>query len=214
MYQSIYDPISRGLGVSSFRPPQDNPGPQPLAAPAHYNGPIPLTAPRPSPILAISRHTMASAGISDVAFSPPSIDKARQHRRMGRPVQSMLSHRAQRAKYSTTSISSQQAAAYLAVGQTAGSATSRRDRHPAASQTSGPRSFARNMAFGKCFQGHRNGSSGAMVTSLWPFPIRRMRLGFVAADSMRPGDPTVSSVGFPRYRAIQSLYARLERHCH
>ena len=117
----VYDPISSCLGVSSVSPPADNPVPQPLTGTAHYYTVDPTDGSKTViNSCNLSGNTMASVGISDVAFdSCQGVAKPATIGEWAGPVQSMLII-VPKANFTTTSISSQQAAAIWGCGKQSG----------------------------------------------------------------------------------------------
>jgi hypothetical protein len=207
----IYDPISSCLGVSSVSPPQDNPVPQPLSGTAHYYTVDPTN---PSNTVVntcnLSGNTMATVGISDVAFfSCQGIGRPANIGEWDGPVQSMLIV-VPKANYTTTSMSSQQAAAIWGCGQNSGvgnftDPTAIQQR----SQTSGTQILiARNIGVPEsAFIGNSNGSSSAMVTSLLAVPDPQKAIGFVAADYYATQRSKISSVAFRGINQTKAYYA-------
>ena len=207
----VYDPISSCLGVSSVSPPQDNPVPQPLSGTAHYYTVDPTDSTKTvTNSCNLSGNTMAAVGISDVAFfSCQGIDKPASIGEWDGPVQSMLII-VPKANYTTTSISSQQAAAIWGCGQNSGvgnftDETAIQQR----SQTSGTQILiARNIGVPEsAFKGFSNGSSGAMVTSLLAVPDPQKAIGFVAADFYATRRSQISSVAFRGIGQTKAYYA-------
>src|ERR1700690_918140 len=162
----IYDPISSCLGVSAVSPPADNPAPQPLTGTAHYYTVDPTDSTKTvTNSCNLSGNTMATIGISDVAFfSCQGIDRPANIGEWDGPVQSMLII-VPKANYTTTSISSQQAAAIWGCGKQSGvgnftDETAIQQR----SATSGTQILiARNIGVPEsAFKGNPNSSSTAM----------------------------------------------------
>jgi hypothetical protein len=207
----IYDPISSCLGVSAVSPPQDNPVPQPLSGTAHYYTADPTDSTKTvTNSCNLSGNTMASVGISDVAFfSCQGIDRPANIGEWDGPVQSMLIV-VPKANYTTTSMSSQQAAAIWGCGKNSGvgnftDETAIQQR----SATSGTQILiARNIGVPEsAFKGVSNSSSGAMVTSLLAVPDPQKAIGFVAADFYASRRSQISSVAFRGIGQTKAYYA-------
>jgi hypothetical protein len=207
----IYDPISSCLGVSSVSPPADNPVPQPLTGTAHYYTADPTDSSKTViNSCNLSGNTMASVGISDVAFdSCQGLSKPATIGEWAGPVQSMLII-VPKDNYTTTSMSSQQAAAIWGCGQKSGvgnftDETAIQQR----SQTSGTQILiAKNIGVPEsAFKGVPNGSSGALLTSLIAVPDRQKAIGFVAADFYASRRAQISSVAFRGIGQTKAYYA-------
>jgi ABC-type phosphate transport system substrate-binding protein len=207
----IYDPISSCLGVSAVSPPADNPAPQPLTGTAHYYTVDPTN---PSNTVTnscnLSGNTMATIGISDVAFfSCQNIDRPANIGEWDGPEQSMLIV-VPKANYTTTAISSQQAAAIWGCGAKSGvgnftNETAIQQR----SATSGTQILiARNIGVPEsAFKGAPNGSSSAMVTSLLAVPDPQTAIGFVAADFYANQRAKLNAVAFRGIGQTKAYYA-------
>jgi len=153
---------------------------------------------------------MASVGISDVAFdSCQGLSKPATIGEWAGPVQSMLII-VPKDNYTTTSMSSQQAAAIWGCGQKSGvgnftDETAIQQR----SQTSGTQILiAKNIGVPEsAFKGVPNGSSGALLTSLIAVPDRQKAIGFVAADFYASRRAQISSVAFRGIGQTKAYYA-------
>jgi hypothetical protein len=207
----VYDAISSCLGVSAVSPPADNPTPQPLSGTAHYYTLDPNDATKTvTNSCNLSGNTMASIGISDVAFfSCQNADRPDNIGEWDGPEQSMLII-VPKANYTTTSISSQQAAAIWGCGQNSGvgnftDVTAIQQR----SQTSGTQILiARNIGVPEsAFSGNANSSSGVMVNSLLAVPNAQKAIGFVAADYYAGQRSKISAVAFRGVGQNKAYYA-------
>ena len=207
----VYDPISSCLGVSAVSPPVDNPVPQPLTGTAHYYTIDPTDSTKTvTNSCNLSGNTMATVGISDVAFdSCQGVPRPATIGEWDGPVQSMLII-VPKANYTTTSISSQQAAAIWGCGKQSGvgnftNETAIQQR----SATSGTQILiARNIGVPEsAFKGVGNSSSTAMVTSLLAVPDPQTAIGFVAADFYASRRSQISSVAFRGIGQTKAYYA-------
>jgi hypothetical protein len=207
----IYDPNGSCLGVSAVSPPLDNPVPQPLSGTAHYYTVDPTDSTKTvTNSCNLSGNTMASVGISDVAFfSCQGAPKPDNIGEWDGPVQSMLII-VPKANYTTTAISAEQAAAIWGCGSKSGvgnfnneSAIQQR------SATSGTQILiARNIGVPEsAFKGNPNGSSSAMVTSLLAVADPQTAIGFVAADFYATRRSTISAVAFRGIGQTKAYYA-------
>ena len=117
----VYAAISSCNGVSAVSPPADNPVAQPLTGTAHYYTVDPTDSTKVlTSTCNLSGNTMASIGVSDVAFdSCQGVPRPAGIGEWSGPVQSMLII-VPEANVTTTSISAEQAAAIWGCGAKSG----------------------------------------------------------------------------------------------
>ena len=207
----IYNPISSCLGVSAVSPPQDIPAPQPLSGTPHYYTADPTDSTKTvTNSCTLSGGTMASIGVSDVAFSScQNIDRPANIGEWDGPEQSMLIV-VPKAIYTTTAISSQQAAAIWGCGTNSGVPPfTNENAIQQRSATSGTQILvARNIGVPEtAFKGAANGSSSAMVQSLLNPNYQQNGIGFLAADFYAGQRANLNAVAFRGSGQTKAYYA-------
>ena len=182
----VYAPIASCNGVSAVSPPADLPTPQPLTGTAHY-----YTTDPTDPTLTVTNTcnlsgvTMALIGVSDASFE--SCQNAAKPAGIGEwfgPQQAMLIV-VPKANLTTTTISSDQAAAIWGCGAKGNVAPFTNSNEIfQRSSTSGTQILvARNIGVSEsAFQAIGCGSSSIMLTSLVNAPDPQSAIGFIAAD--------------------------------
>ena len=206
----IYSPISSCNGVLAVSPSPDNPVLSPLSTTPHYYTADPTDSTKVvQNSCTLSNNTFAAIGVSDVAFSScQNVDKPANIGEWAGPEQAMLIV-VPKANYTTTALSSQQAAAIWGCGTQSGVPPfANENAIQQRSQTSGTQILvARNIGVPEsAFKGAPNGSSGVMVQSLLNPNYQQNGIGFVAADIYAGQRANLNAVAFRGIGQTKAYY--------
>jgi hypothetical protein len=207
----IYASISSCNGVSAISPPADNPVAQPLTGTAHYYTLDPTDSTKVViNSCSLSGNTMASIGVSDVAFdSCQGVARPATIGEWAGPQQPMLII-VPKANVTTTAISSDQAAAIWGCGAKSGvGAFTNESAIQQRSATSGTQILvARSIGVPEtAFKGVGNSSGGTLVTSLLAVPNPQTAIGFLANDAYATRRSVLNSVAFRGIGQKKAYYA-------